>query len=325
MTPHPAPQPLSGTVEVTDISKSYLQGKIRVKALDGVSLSFARGEFAALVGPSGSGKTTLLNVIGGLDTPDSGQIDLSGRRLDQLSPAAVTRIRLKDIGFVFQAYNLIPVLSALENVEYIMLLQGVTRSERHERAKRILDEVGLEGLHDRRPAEMSGGQQQRVAVARAIVSHPTIVLADEPTANLDSETAKELLDLMLHLNRSHDVTFVFATHDELVMNAPGESFACAMAGWWPTNARSERDPTNSGTIGPSLPSGGGSDPNRHPRSAPPGGSACHLGIRLLRQGRSPYRAGRQRFLLECLRRQRPGRPGGDRPMDDHGGIRARDP
>ena len=217
MTPHPAPQPPSGTVQVTDIRKCYLQGKIEVRALDGVSLSFDRGEFTALVGPSGSGKTTLLNLIGGLDTPDSGRIDLSGRRLDQLSPAEITRIGLMDIGFVFQAYNLIPVLSALENVEYIMLLQGVNRAERHERAERILDEVGLKGLHDRRPAEMSGGQQQRVAVARAIVSQPTIVLADEPTANLDSETAKDLLDLMLHLNRNHDVTFVFATHDELVM------------------------------------------------------------------------------------------------------------
>jgi putative ABC transport system ATP-binding protein len=211
--------PLHGKtiVEVLGATRVYRQGSITVPALAGVSTSIASGEFTALVGPSGSGKTTLLNLIGGLDHPDAGSITVAGRQLETLSSAEVTRLRLARIGFVFQSYNLIPVLSALENVEYVMLLQGVGREERRKRASATIAEVGLEGLQGRRPAEMSGGQQQRVAVARAIVSNPAIVLADEPTANLDSHTATELLELMRNMNARHGVTFVFATHDELVM------------------------------------------------------------------------------------------------------------
>lgn len=207
----------NGIVGVRNVVKVYKQGKLEVRALAGVTTTIKKAEFTALVGPSGSGKTTLLNIIGGLDGADSGEVLLDGQRLDQLSAAQVTQIRLNRVGFVFQSYNLIPVLSALENVEYVMLLQGVSGAERRTRAKYILDEVGLAGMHHRRPSELSGGQQQRVAVARAIVSDPAIVLADEPTANLDSQTAVELLELMGGMNRKHGVTFIFATHDELVM------------------------------------------------------------------------------------------------------------
>lgn len=204
-------------VVVRGVGKVYHQGTIAVTALREVTLDIHAGEFTALVGPSGSGKTTLLNLIGGLDLPDAGSLEVAGRALEKLTPAEVTRLRLQRIGFVFQAYNLVPVLSARENVEYVMLLQGVARAERRRRALAVLEEVGLAGLQDRRPAEMSGGQQQRVAIARAIVSNPAIVLADEPTANLDSHTATELLDLMREMNTRHGATFVFATHDELVM------------------------------------------------------------------------------------------------------------
>jgi putative ABC transport system ATP-binding protein len=206
-------------VQVENVTKTYHQGRIEVPALTGVSLSIHAAEFTALVGPSGSGKTTLLNLIGGLDRPDAGSLTVAGRALQTLSSAEVTRLRLERIGFVFQSYNLIPVLSAQENVEYVMLLQGVERAERRRRASAAIDEVGLAGLQNRRPAEMSGGQQQRVAIARAIVSNPAIVLADEPTANLDSHTATDLLSLMRDMNDRHGVTFVFATHDELVMRS----------------------------------------------------------------------------------------------------------
>ncbi|RME69146.1 MAG: ABC transporter ATP-binding protein [Verrucomicrobia bacterium] len=205
-------------VEVRDLRRVYRQGKVEVPALRGVSTTIDRGEFTALVGPSGSGKTTLLNLIGGLDASDGGEVTVAGHRIDRMKPAEVTRLRLERIGFVFQSYNLIPVLSALENVEYILLLQGVPKVERRRRAAAVLDEVGLAGMHGRRPAELSGGQQQRVAIARAIASRPAIVLADEPTANLDSQTARELLEMMREMNARHGTTFVFATHDELVMN-----------------------------------------------------------------------------------------------------------
>jgi putative ABC transport system ATP-binding protein len=200
------------------ITKTYTQGRLTVRALDSVDLSVRRGEFLALAGPSGSGKTTLLNLIGGLDTPDSGTVTVDGRALCRLSGSELARLRLHRIGFVFQSYNLIPVLSAEENVAYIMQLQGVPSRERRERARRVLDEVGLSGLYRRRPAELSGGQQQRVAVARAIAADPAIVLADEPTANLDSKTGEALLDLMQHLNRDKGVTFIFSTHDRMVMD-----------------------------------------------------------------------------------------------------------
>jgi putative ABC transport system ATP-binding protein len=190
---------------------------LAVRAVRELDLVVTEGEFVSLSGPSGSGKTTLLNLIGGLDRVTSGEITVAGRRIDALGSTELADMRLREIGFVFQAYNLIPVLSAYENVEFIMQLQGVAREERRSRAREILDEVGLAGLGERRPAELSGGQQQRVAVARAIVSRPSIVLADEPTANLDSATAHELLQIMQRLNASHGTTFIVATHDPQVI------------------------------------------------------------------------------------------------------------
>jgi putative ABC transport system ATP-binding protein len=208
---------MSAIVECKGISKSYQQGKLTVQALADIDLSVATGGFIALAGPSGSGKTTLLNLIGGLDSSDSGAIEVGGQAYGALNSAQMADLRLHKIGFIFQAYNLIPVLSALENVEYVMLLQGVPTLERRRRAREMLAVVGLEGLENRRPAELSGGQQQRVAVARAIVSNPAIVLADEPTANLDSKTGESLLTLMGQMNRERQVTFIFSTHDEMVM------------------------------------------------------------------------------------------------------------
>ncbi len=205
-------------VEATDVTKTYQQGKMAIHALAGVSLSVARKEFIALAGPSGSGKTTLLNLIGGLDNPSSGTIVLDGETITTLSQSRLAAIRLNKIGFVFQAYNIIPVLSAQENVEYVMLMQKVPGKERTERARAVLDDVGLKGMYNRRPAELSGGQQQRVAVARAIVSQPAIVLADEPTANLDSKTGQGLLEMMKEMNEKHGGTFIFSTHDNMVMD-----------------------------------------------------------------------------------------------------------
>jgi putative ABC transport system ATP-binding protein len=205
------------SVRAERVSKIYQQDSVAVEALKDVDLEIDAGEFLALVGPSGSGKSTLLNLIGGLDRPTAGRLWVADEELGQLSRRALAELRLKRIGFVFQEYNLIPVLSALENVEYVMLLQGVPDAERRARALAILNEVGLEGLEDRRPGELSGGQQQRVAVARAIVSAPALVLADEPTANLDSTTGAALMDLMRRLNDEKRVTFVFATHDPMVM------------------------------------------------------------------------------------------------------------
>ncbi|MCP4114158.1 MAG: ABC transporter ATP-binding protein [Desulfobacteraceae bacterium] len=204
-------------VQAVDVKKTYVQGKMKVKALDGISLAIAPGEFSTLAGPSGSGKTTLLNLMGGLDTVDSGSIEVDRQEITRMTQSALADLRLFKIGFVFQAYNLIPVLSALENVEYVMLLQRVPKKERRERARAILDETGLSGMHHRRPSELSGGQQQRVAVARALVSNPSIVLADEPTANLDSATGRGLLEMMKQMNREKGVTFIFSTHDPMVM------------------------------------------------------------------------------------------------------------
>jgi putative ABC transport system ATP-binding protein len=204
-------------VRLEKVSRVYSHGGIEVHALNEVDLEIRRGEFAALVGPSGSGKTTLLNIIGGLDLPTSGRVWIGDVELTRLSPAKLADVRLRRIGFVFQEYNLIPVLSALENVEYVMLLQGVPQEERHRRAVALLRDLGLAGMEHRRPAELSGGQQQRVAVARAIVSEPLIVLPDEPTANLDSAAGGALLDLMRSLNEHKGVTFVFSTHDPMVM------------------------------------------------------------------------------------------------------------
>ena len=204
-------------VRCIDVCKTFHQGDTPVIGLDHVTTGIAEGDFVCLSAPSGGGKTTLLNAIGGLDRPDSGRIEVAGKRIDQLGKGALADMRLHNIGFVFQAYNLIPVLTAHENVEFVMQVQGVPSSERHERVLAILREVGLEGLEDRRPAQMSGGQQQRVAVARAIVSQPTLVLADEPTANLDSKSADQLMQLFAHLNTHHRTTFVIATHDQRVM------------------------------------------------------------------------------------------------------------
>jgi putative ABC transport system ATP-binding protein len=204
-------------VKIEGLSKAYKQDSITVDALKDINLSIEKGEFIALAGPSGSGKTTLLNIIGALDKPTAGRVYLGDDDITKMSKNELSQIRLNKIGFIFQEYNLIPVLTALENVEYVMLLQGLSEQERREKAYGILKEVGLEGLEDRRPSQLSGGQQQRVAVARAIVSHPSLILADEPTANLDSKTADSLLDLMYALNQEKGITFVFSTHDKLVM------------------------------------------------------------------------------------------------------------
>jgi putative ABC transport system ATP-binding protein len=205
-------------VECVDVKKTYRQGKVEVSALNGVNLSIEKGDFVALAGPSGSGKTTMLNIIGGLDSADSGRVIVDGNALDKMTQSELASLRLQKVGFVFQAYNLIPVLSALENVEFVMLLQGVPSAERWELAKAILDDVGLAGKYDRRPAELSGGEQQRVAVARAIVSNPSIVLADEPTANVDSKTGKGLMEMMKQMNEKKKATFIFSTHDKMVMD-----------------------------------------------------------------------------------------------------------
>jgi putative ABC transport system ATP-binding protein len=204
-------------VKLEDVTREYQQGEVVVRALRGVSLELDPGEFTAIAGPSGSGKTTLLNVMSGLDQPTSGTVVVDGRTVNGMSRAQMSRLRLSRIGFVFQAYNLLPVLTAYENAEYILLMQGVAAAERHERVMRLLERVGLDGLEDRFPRELSGGQQQRVAVARAMASEPALVLADEPTANLDSTTAGELMDLMRELNQEKGMTFIFATHDRSVM------------------------------------------------------------------------------------------------------------
>src|SRR5271170_867121 len=204
-------------VELESVRKSYHTGPIEVQALRGISLQIGAGEFVATAGPSGSGKTTLLNLIGGLDRADAGKISVAGRDLQLLSSGQLADIRLRQIGFVFQTYNLMPVLTAAENAEFTLLLQGVPAFERRKRVKELFSEVGLGGLENRRPAELSGGQQQRVAVARAMVTRPALILADEPTANLDSATAIALLDVMEHLNRATGTTFLFSTHDPQVM------------------------------------------------------------------------------------------------------------
>lgn len=199
------------------LTKVYRDDGVPVEAIRGIDLTVQRGEFTAIVGPSGSGKTTFLNLISGLDTPTSGQVWLAGNELSALSGRELSDFRRDHIGFIFQAYNLIPVLSVEENAEYIMLLQGVSPGERHQRVEEILGELGLKGFAHRLPTRLSGGQQQRVAVARAIVSRPSLILADEPTANLDSKTGAELLDMMRELNRKSGITFLFSTHDQQIM------------------------------------------------------------------------------------------------------------
>ena len=205
-------------IRVDSVSKVYFQGRVSFKALDQVSLDVEKGEFVALAGPSGSGKTTLLNLIGSLDVPDEGGVFFNQQNLSELNDSQKADLRLQQIGFVFQAYNLIPVLTAAENIDYILLLQKVEKSVRTRKVNDILQEVGLAEKAGNRPDEMSGGQQQRVAVARAIVTDPQVVLADEPTANLDSTTGRKLLEMMKLMNRSKQVTFIFATHDPMVMD-----------------------------------------------------------------------------------------------------------
>jgi putative ABC transport system ATP-binding protein len=204
-------------LEALEVVKDYETREVRTRALDGVSLEIESGEFSALAGPSGSGKTTLLNLLGTLDEPTEGRVRIAGIDTGELSESERAELRLRKLGFVFQSYNLIPVLSAAENVEFVLLLQGMSPRDRRQRSEQLLGELGLRELADKRPPEMSGGQQQRVAVARAIVSNPEIVLADEPTANLDSKTAEALLDLMLQMNQERGVTFLFSTHDPRVM------------------------------------------------------------------------------------------------------------
>ena len=205
-------------LELNKVKKIYQQGKIEVPALRGVDLIVEEGEFTAIFGPSGSGKTTLLNMIGCLDTPTEGEVSLSGKKVSDLSRKALAMVRRFNIGFVFQAYNLIPVLTAYENVEFAIRLTGhSSESQMKEKVLKMLAEVGLKGLESRRPNELSGGEKQRVAIARALVKEPKIVLADEPTANLDSETAADVVDIMRKMNKELGTTFIFSTHDPAVM------------------------------------------------------------------------------------------------------------
>ena len=204
-------------VQINNVYKTYHDTEVEVKAINGVSLSFNKGDFAVVVGPSGSGKTTLLNLIGGLDQPTEGEIFIGGHRLSELRPSELIDFRKDHVGFVFQSYNLIPVLTAAENVGFIMSLQKWPKEKRKARTEELLDSVGLADRHNSRPSQLSGGQQQRVAVARALAAHPEFILADEPTANLDSRSAESLLDIMEKLNRDEEMTFIFSTHDVRVM------------------------------------------------------------------------------------------------------------
>ena len=205
-------------IETHQLEKIYNQDKIPVHAINGVSLHVEAGEFTALVGPSGCGKTTLLNMIGGLDQPTSGDVTVDSQAIHEMKEAQLTDFRLKHIGFVFQSYNLVPVLTAKENVEFIMLLQDMHKKERDQRVNELMSKMGLSETLNRKPSELSGGQQQRVAVARALASKPKVILADEPTANLDSKSTSDLLDIMAQMNEEEQVTFVFSTHDQRVID-----------------------------------------------------------------------------------------------------------
>lgn len=209
---------MSKIVEINNLHKTYTESAVPVHAVNGLNLSFEEGEFTAIVGPSGCGKTTLLNMLGGLDKPSEGNILIDGTDITDYSVSKLTDLRLWNIGFVFQAYNLIPVLTAKENVEFIMQLQKVSKAEREARAKELLEAVGLGDRMDVRPGKLSGGQQQRVAVARALASKPKFILADEPTANLDSTSTETLLRIMEELNEKENITFIFSTHDKRVVD-----------------------------------------------------------------------------------------------------------
>ena len=205
-------------IKTTNLSKLYKNNDLEVQAVDGVSLSIRQGEFTAIVGPSGSGKTTLLNMIGGLDSISEGSVEIAGTNLNTMEENELIDFRLKNIGFVFQDYNLIPVLTAQENVEFIMLLQGIPVEDRKKRSEELLEQVGLAEKLKVRPNQLSGGQQQRVAVARALASKPRFILADEPTANLDSQSTSKLLDIMAEMNKKENITFLFSTHDQRVID-----------------------------------------------------------------------------------------------------------
>jgi len=205
-------------IEIKDLYKIYNETEIEVKAVNGVNLLFDEGEFAAIVGPSGSGKTTLLNLIGGLDKPTSGSVIIDGTDISSLSSRKMIDFRMKNIGFVFQSYNLIPVLTAKENAEFIMQLQNKPKAEREQRIAELFKAIGIEDKKNVRPKRLSGGQQQRVAVARALASKPKFILADEPTANLDSKSTTDLLDIMRNLNKEENITFIFSTHDQRVID-----------------------------------------------------------------------------------------------------------
>ena len=205
-------------IQTEKLNKTYKQGELKVKAVNNVNLKISDGEFTAIVGPSGSGKTTLLNCIGGLDKPTNGKVTIDGEVISSYPSDKMIKFRLNNIGFVFQAYNLIPVLSAKENIEMIMLMQGYDKQEREQRSNDLLNEVGMGNMSKRRPAQLSGGQQQRVAVARALASKPKFILADEPTANLDSISTAKLLDIMSRLNKQENITFIFSSHDQRVID-----------------------------------------------------------------------------------------------------------
>jgi putative ABC transport system ATP-binding protein len=211
-------QYMESIIDARNVRKDYTRDSIVVQAVRGINLTIEKGEFTVIVGPSGSGKTTFLNLISGLDTPTDGEIRLQGKLVSSMDGNELSDFRRDHIGFVFQAYNLIPVLNVEENVEYVMMLQGVPREERHKRVSQILAKMGLEDYNDRMPGKLSGGQQQRVAIARAMVSRPALILADEPTANLDSKTSESLLDMMRDLNRETGMTFLFSTHDQRVVD-----------------------------------------------------------------------------------------------------------
>ena len=206
-----------GSIKISNLHKTYTESKVPVKAVNGIDLEIKQGEFTAIVGPSGSGKTTLLNMVGGLDSPTLGEIEIDNVHIGSLTSKELITYRLNNIGFVFQSYNLIPVLTALENVAFIMELQGIPKEERNKTAKELLEKVGIGDKINDKPGELSGGQQQRVAVARALASKPKFILADEPTANLDSKSTSDLLDLMQKMNEEYDTTFIFSTHDQRVM------------------------------------------------------------------------------------------------------------
>ncbi|MDD4975281.1 MAG: ABC transporter ATP-binding protein [Bacteriovorax sp.] len=209
---------MNDILRTENIFKTYMSGEVKVEALKGINLSIKKGEFTAIAGPSGSGKSSFLNLISGLDRPTSGTVYLNETPISNMSGNQLSDFRRDHIGFIFQSYNLIPVLTVKENIEYIMLIQGIPEDERHARVNEVLKDVGLANMGDRRPAQLSGGQQQRVAIARAVVSRPDIILADEPTANLDSTTANNLIDMMKSLNETKGITFVFSTHDKRIMD-----------------------------------------------------------------------------------------------------------